>query len=207
MAKLLPPYVPPQRALHPIEGKLTELRALDRKHLEEILELTAGGAVIPGATVADHREIRALEMLADVLPPAAKQKKQNSYTDPNSRLSLLVNERAAIERAITIAQQRLEDARRQEVLAFLRTSEPDWNENLRQTALTICSLWKLNRQRETLRKKSGAPSRPGAGTSYRHLLGLGSTGEQQSAAAMAFIEEVVGVGIVTETEIARFMGD
>lgn len=181
-----------------LDQRIRDLRTLDQELLAEQLLLEGAGAKPLDEADLPKVERRALQLLAGdgaaqiPLPP-----------HHGVRLSAVIEERAAIERALILATDRLFRARCDEMHAAKLARDAAWRELQRERALTILKLQRLNRAAEAhafevggkLGRYVGLVTQVGPAA----LLGQGAGRDP----ADQFVTDVLRSGIITEGEIAK----
>jgi gas vesicle protein len=127
---------------------------------------------------------------------------QQEAPNRSERLRDLHEKLAIIDRAIEIESQRAQEERATRSAQLLKDRSGDWQKNIRETALAIARLQKLNRERDELVVAFGGATPPyGAEVHHRVLLGTGRLGEAQGDGARRFIEQAVLAGIISRKEV------
>src|SRR5262249_41020045 len=116
---------------------------------------------------------------------------------PPRDLSHVTHERSVVRRAIELLEREIAKERAEEQRAALAARMEEWRRLIRDTAVCVIELRRLNRGRELFKREIGGnPSLPC--NFPAHLL-LG-TGEIVGDPGYRFIREAIREGVITENE-------
>lgn len=182
----------PRRPVTDLDRKLVELRARERELDAEIIELESQGftRTESAAPVEDEIETQAYSLLTATPPAAATSKPtvQSRY-----------REREIIRRALEIGAEMSREERTEWQRIAISDRMNFWRSLVRETAVLVIQLQKVNRSREEFKAAlGGMPSLP-CNTGSAALLGVGASGDETKR----FVQSVLKAGIMTQGEVDK----
>ena len=175
-----------------IDKRLVELRAEEHDLRNKQISLEQSGISAERTDEHDDLEPAAYALLTGNQTPPPLQRRLNT-------LAAVKRERAIVARAISIGEQMSREERAN--WAALATVErmDTWRRLVRETAVAVIELQKLNRERDEFKRAlGGMPSLP-CNVNGGFLLGCGVVGDE----VYQFVQSVVRAGIITPGEIEK----
>ena len=178
-----------------LDSKLATIRERDKALLAEQIALEKNTVVPIAPTVAANPGHMAMQMLGGN-PVDIK-----AYASPGERLHAILVEREAIKQALEMGRRQAGRQRLELAAQAIKNHSDEWNENVRQTALTLLHLRHLNVARATMRQAITATmgiSLPmPIDRSTGPIFGPPIVGDE----VYRFLQHAVQAGIITEKEV------
>lgn len=191
-----------ERWVPPTSSRVTELNALRRAKIEEIVELEKAGMVQRPRQLGEDLEGMASRLLDGAPEPTNKIP---APPDPAYRLQELRDEIKLIDRAIEKGILRIEAEKVERARELLAQNASAWKALQRNRALAIAALFKANRQIAAMRSEilCGSSGLNLALDGFDTKL-FGSFAEQNVTGhwPREFLKQAVKFGAISEKEVA-----
>jgi hypothetical protein len=185
-----------------LKARLETLRQRGKALLAQEIALSAANA----ESVAPNGPNVAVEVLAQQLAAGQPLDRVAALRTEGTRLYEVQQERRALVRATELINDELREAMARRAKSEAERRGHEWRELIRDTALTICRLQRLNRDRARIAKEitRGVFLMP---CEFQRPVGPLGPGFEPNTDIYNFLQQAQAQGIVTENEIARERGD